>query len=97
MLATTHDCDELEAENLDPTHVGHTWQCFCICFITMLNALLGYARMVLQGENIESCLWWMDPVTVAVERCSLPEGLAVEEPRCPCGLMRWLLWIYSWL
>ena len=42
--------------------------------------------MVFQGENLESGLWWLDPVTTSFERCSLLEGVAVEEPYCLLSL-----------
>lgn len=41
-------------------------------------------ELILQGENLDSCLWWLDPVMVMHERCSLPEGVAVEELHRPC-------------
>ena len=43
--------------------------------------------LFLQGENLDSDLW-LDPVTAALECRSLPEGVAVEEPRRPRGVMR---------
>ena len=54
-------------------------------------------RLILQGDNLESDLWWLDPVTATVEHRSLLEGVAIEEPRCPYGVMRWLVWIWSLL
>jgi hypothetical protein len=45
-------------------------------------------RPVLQGENLDSDHGWLDPATTMLERRSLPEGVAVEEPRRPCGVMR---------
>ena len=45
--------------------------------------------LVFQGENLNSGLEWLDPVTVALERRSLPEGVAVEEPYHSCSVMRW--------
>lgn len=62
-----------------------------------MEALLGYAQTSLHGENLESDLWWLDPVMAALERRSLPEGVAIEEPRCRCGVKRWLLCIWSLL
>jgi hypothetical protein len=37
--------------------------------------------LFLQGENTDSDLEWLDPVTAAIEHRSLLEGVAVEEPR----------------
>ena len=34
---------------------------------------------VLQGENLDSDLGWLDPVTTMLERHSLPESVVVEE------------------
>ena len=45
-------------------------------------------RLILQGENLEPDLWWLDPVTAMLEHRSLHEGVAIEEPRCPYGVMR---------
>jgi hypothetical protein len=53
--------------------------------------------LVLQGENLDSGLVWLDPVTAAIERRSLPEGVAVEEHHQPCGVMTLLVQIWSWL
>ena len=44
-------------------------------------------RLILQGENLDSGLWWLDPVTVTLECHSLPEGVAVEESRHSRGAM----------
>ena len=44
--------------------------------------------LILQGENPDSSLWWLDPTTTAFERCSYPEGVAVEETRRLCDVMR---------
>lgn len=54
-------------------------------------------RLILQGENLEPDLWWLDPVTAMLEHRSLHEGVAVEEPHYPYGVMRWFLWIWSLL
>jgi hypothetical protein len=35
---------------------------------------------VFWGENLESALWWLDPVTAMLQRCFLFKGVAVEEP-----------------
>ena len=48
-------------------------------------------RLVLQGENLDSDLGWLDPVTTALERQSLPEGVAVEESRRSWDVMGWLV------
>lgn len=40
-------------------------------------------RLVLRGENLDSDLGWLDLVTAALERRSLPKGVTIEEPRCP--------------
>ena len=45
-------------------------------------------ELVFQGENLEPAYWWLDLVTVTLERCSLREGVAVEEPRCLYDVMR---------
>lgn len=50
--------------------------------------------LVLQGENLDSGFWWSDPVMAALDRHSLLEGVAVEESRYPCGVMRWLVRIW---
>jgi hypothetical protein len=34
--------------------------------------------LVLEGENLDFGLWWLDPVTAALQRCSLLEGIAVK-------------------
>ena len=44
--------------------------------------------LVFQDENLDSGLEWLDPATVALKRHSLPEGVVVEEPHRPCGIMR---------
>ena len=36
--------------------------------------------LILQGENLDSGLRWLDPVMAALEHHSLPEGVVVEEP-----------------
>ena len=36
-------------------------------------------RLILQDENLESDLWWLDPATATLEHRSLHEGVAVEE------------------
>jgi hypothetical protein len=41
-----------------------------------------------QGENLESGLWRLDLVTAALERHYIPEGVAVEEHCCHCGVNR---------
>ena len=43
---------------------------------------LGY---VIQGENLDLA-WWLDPMTVALERRSLHIGVIVAVPHCPCGV-----------
>ena len=53
--------------------------------------------LVLQGENLDSGLGWLDSVTAAIERHSLLEGVVVEEHRQPCGVMRLLVQIRSWV
>jgi hypothetical protein len=47
--------------------------------------------LVFQGENLDPDLEWLDPMTAALERCSLREGIDVEEPWHSCGVMRWLV------
>lgn len=37
-------------------------------------------HLIIQGENLDSDLWWLNPVTATFERCYLPKGIAVEEP-----------------
>ena len=54
-------------------------------------------RLILQGENLESDLWWLDPDLVTLEHRSIHEGVAVEEPCCLYGVMRWLVCIWSLL
>ena len=44
--------------------------------------------LVLQDENLDSGLEWLDPATAALKRHSLLEGFAVEGPHRPCGAMR---------
>ena len=44
--------------------------------------------LILQGENLDSNLRWLDPVTEALVRRSLLEGVAVEELCRPCDVMR---------
>ena len=51
--------------------------------------------LFLQGENLDSDLRWLDPVTAAIERRSLSEGVAVEESRRSFGVIRWLVRIWS--
>ena len=51
--------------------------------------------LVLQGENLDSSRGWLDPVTTVLERHSLPEGVADEEYRRPCDVIRWLVQIWS--
>ena len=53
--------------------------------------------LALQGENLESHLWWLDLVTMALEHRFLPEGVVVEEPRYICDVMKWLVRIWSLL
>lgn len=91
------DFDEFRGENLGITRVSYTWQWRCFCIVTLLKALFGYARMVIQGENLAFDLLWLDPVTTTLERRSLHEGIAVEEPRCLRGVMTWLVRIWSQL
>lgn len=43
--------------------------------------------LFLQGENVESVISWLDPVTAALERHSLPESFIVDEPS-PYGVKR---------
>ena len=50
---------------------------------------------VLQGENLDSDFGWLDPVTAALERQSLSEGVAVEESRRLCDVMGCLVRIRS--
>ena len=35
--------------------------------------------LVFLGENLDSSLGWSDPLTAALKRCSLTEGIAVKE------------------
>ena len=51
--------------------------------------------LFLQGENLDSDLEWLDPVTAAIKRRFLPESIAVEESRRSFGVGRWLVWIWS--
>lgn len=51
----------------------------------------------LQGENLDSILRWLDPVTRAPKRRSLCEGVVVEESRRSRIVMRWLVRIWSFL
>jgi hypothetical protein len=44
--------------------------------------------LVLQDENLDSGLEWLDPAMAALKCHSLPEGIAVEESHHPCGFMR---------
>ena len=44
--------------------------------------------LYLQGENLYYVIGWLDPVTATLECLSLSEGVAVEEPRRPCGVMK---------
>ena len=44
--------------------------------------------LFLQGENLYSGLDWLGPVTTAIKRRSLPEGVVVEEHRRPYGVLR---------
>ena len=88
---------ELRGESLGLTRVGYTWQWRCFYVVTLLKALFRMLGLILQGENLDCSLGWLDPVTVALECRSLPEGVAVEEPRCPCGVKRLLVRIWSWL
>ena len=50
---------------------------------------------VIYGQNLDSDLGWLDPVTAALERQSLPEGVAVEESRRSCDVMGCLVRIRS--
>jgi hypothetical protein len=63
--------------------------------VTLLKALFGMVGLILQGESLDSSLGWLDPVTATLECCSLPEGVAVEDPRRPRGVMRWSVQIYG--
>jgi hypothetical protein len=54
-------------------------------------------RLVFQGENLDTSLAWLDPVMAALKCRSVPEGIVVEEPHHPCGVMRSLVQIWSML
>ena len=59
-------------------------------FLTLLTCRRHWSdmlRLILQGENLDSGLR-LDPVTATLECLSLSEGVAVEEPRRPCGVMK---------
>ena len=64
---------------------------------SLLKAVFGMLGLILQGESLDSSLGWLDPVTVTLECRFLPEGVVVEEPHRPCGVMRWLVRIRSLL
>ena len=51
--------------------------------------------LLLQDENLDCDLEWLDPVTAAIKRRFLPESIAVEESRRSFGVGRWLVWIWS--
>jgi hypothetical protein len=40
------------------------------------------------SENLESDLGWLEPMTAVFEHCTLREGVIVEEPCRPCGVMK---------
>ena len=44
--------------------------------------------LTLQDENLESDLWWLDPVMATLERCFHLEGVDIEEHHRPCCVMR---------
>ena len=50
--------------------------------------------LILQGENLDCSLGWLDPVTVALECRSFLEGVDVEEPRHPSDVMTWSVQIW---
>jgi hypothetical protein len=87
---------ELRGESLGMTYVGSwQWRC-CLC------------RYLVEGiaRTCSGCFFrvktlilpsWLDPATSALKRRHLPEGVAVEESRRPCDVMRWLVRIWPLL
>ena len=62
-----------------------------VYIVTLLEALLG---LVFRGENLKSGLGWLDPVTVVLERHSLPGAVTSnKESHRMCGVMRLWVWI----
>lgn len=68
-----------------------------IIFITVfifaeeMLSIIGYASVIcanslVQSENLESDLWWLNPMTAALERHFLSERVVDKEPYCPCDV-----------
>ena len=51
--------------------------------------------LVLLGKDLDCGLGWFNPMATALEFRSFPEGISVEGPQHPCGVITWLVRIWS--